>query len=239
MRALEQCSRLLRNLFERMPDRGLWSGRDLQLCEHTVHAGYVLIHFLAVVAAHRGREANVAQLRDLRIGNAAAGIGGWRCASPWLVGLDGRTLPQRRQPGEPAKPRRMRRCGCVEAEPTYLGPAPVVRLNGSRGRLSEARRLSVAPQAVEPWLSPPDVSGGARRHVYRLVISKHPVGKRRLDVVRTRASRQRPAAARFPGHHQQRGTGVSDRGRFTTLVLALLVRQLVVKAAEVEEELKA
>src|SRR5829696_9288890 len=109
---------------------------------------------------------------------------------------------------------------------------PLARESGSPTR-------SVARQAVDPWLGPLDIPGRALGQVHRPIIDELPLGERGLDLLGARTTRQRPAAPRFPGHHQQRGVRGGDRGCFATLLLALVVTQLVVKAAEVEEEPEA
>src|SRR5215211_3256445 len=95
-----------------------------------------------------------------------------------------------------------------------------------------------AAQLEEPRLGPFHIPGRAGRKVHRYIFDQAPSGEGSLDVVVARTARQWSSASRFPAHQQQRRTRDSGRSRLATLLLSLLVRQLVVEAAEVEKQLK-
>src|SRR5829696_3402512 len=144
-----------------------------------------------------------------------------------------RTWQRRRQRSPPVPTRTEQSAGSVR----------FMKRRWSRARLpsreSGSPTRSVARQAVDPWLGPLDIPGRALGQVHRPIIDELPLGERGLDLLGARTTRQRPAAPRFPRYHQQRGVRGGGLSRFATLLPSLLVGQLVVEAAKVEEEPEA
>ena len=86
--SLEDALGLLGDLLERVPDRGLGGGGDLELGDDLVDATHEGVDLVAVIAAQRGRKAHVAQLGNLAVGHAGPPRGAPGRVRGWLVGLD-------------------------------------------------------------------------------------------------------------------------------------------------------